>query len=116
MAIVNIFSKRQQVLRKEVPDVYEYAQIPQALRVQIAHILHDLFGRPMEYDANGCIAAFRRIEELLARECGLFHFPSIPNAFENNAHDRVINFLLREQNHERVLDVVETSLWIRMRE
>jgi hypothetical protein len=39
MAIIDLFSKRQKVLRNEVPDIYEYAQIPQALRVQIAHIM-----------------------------------------------------------------------------
>ena len=50
MAIIDLFSKRQKVLRKEVPDVYEYAQIPQPLRVQIVHILRDLFGHHKDYD------------------------------------------------------------------
>ncbi len=109
MAIINLFSKRQKVLRKEVPDVYEYTQIPRPLRVQIAHILRDLFGRHVPYDTNGCIAAFTKIEELLTREYGLFQFPSTPNAFEEGADQRVIHFVLAEQNHERVLDVVEFS-------
>ena len=28
MAIINLFSKRQKVLRNEVPDVYKYDEIP----------------------------------------------------------------------------------------
>jgi hypothetical protein len=51
MPIVNLFSKRQKVLRKEVPDVYEYDQIPDPLRVQITHILYDLVGHPTQFDS-----------------------------------------------------------------
>jgi len=109
MAIIDLFSKRQKVLRKDVPDVYTYDQIPQSLRVQIAHILRDLFGSPTHYDSNGCIAAFTQIERLLCREYGLFQFPSLPNNFNESADDRVIQFLLEEPNHEQVLDVVEVS-------
>ncbi len=109
MAIVDLFSKRQKVLRKEVPDVYEYDQIPQPLRVQIAHILRDLFGHRQSYDINGCIAAFTTIEDLLSREYGVFQLPSIPHSSVEGADDRVIQFVLEEQNHERVLDVIEVS-------
>jgi len=108
MTIVNVFSKRQKVLRNEVPDVYEYAQIPQTLRVQIAHILRDLFGYPTQYD-KGCLEAFGGIESLLCREYGFFRFPSDPNAYNESTDERVIRFLVAEQDHERVLDVVEVS-------
>jgi hypothetical protein len=109
MAIINLFSKRQKILRKEVPDVYEYAQIPEPLRVQIVHILNDLFDRPRPYDANGCIAAFTNIEKLLCREYGLFQFPSPSDSFEDNAFDRVVNFVLMGRDYEQVLDVIEVS-------
>jgi hypothetical protein len=109
MGVFDLFSKRQKVLRKEVPDVYEYDEIPQPLRVQIAHILRDIFGERVAYDSNGCVAAFTHIEQLVCREYGLFKFPSIPNNFDEDANERVIHFLLTEQNHERILDVVEVS-------
>ncbi len=113
MAIVNLFSKRQKVLRNEVPDVYEYGQIPQELRVQIAHILRDLFGHWVPNDTNGCIAAFARIEKLLCREYGLFQLPSPPQPYGEHADERVIHFVLVEPNHERVLDVIEVSFtWL----
>jgi hypothetical protein len=109
MAIINMFSKRQKVLRKEVPDVYEYTQIPQPLRVQIAHILRDLFGRPTQFDADDCLRMFGRIEELLSREYGRFHLATTPSALDLTADERVIDFLLKEPDHEKVLDVVEIS-------
>jgi len=39
MAILELFSKRQKKLRGEVPDVYQYTDIPNPLRVQIIHII-----------------------------------------------------------------------------
>ena len=39
-----LFSKRQQRVRGEVPDVYQYEDIPQALRVQVVHIWRDVLG------------------------------------------------------------------------
>jgi len=109
MAIVNLFSKRQKVLRKEAPDVYEYAQVPHPLRVQIAHILRDLLGRPVNYDINGCREAFGKIEQLLCREYGLFTLGTKPMDLTGTPDARVIEFLLTERDHERVLDVVEIS-------
>jgi AbiJ N-terminal domain 4 len=109
MAIIDVFSKRQKVLRKEVPDVYEYAQIPQTLRVQIVHIMRDLFGRPTQFDVNGCLEMFGRIEELLSREYGRFNLGTTMVALSQTADERVIDFLLKEEDHERVLDVVEVS-------
>ncbi len=109
MAIFDLFSKRQKVLRKETPDVYEYDQIPAPLRVQIAHILRDLFGHAKDYDTNACVAAFKNIEQVVCREYGLLQFPSKPNAWEETADQRVIQYVLSEPNHERVLDVVEFS-------
>jgi len=109
MAIVDLFSKRRKKIRKEVPDVYEYAKIPPPLRVQIAHILRDLFGRPMNYDVNGCLKAFGTIEGLLCREYGLFTLATTAIALNDTVDVRVIDFLLKEPDHERVLDVVEIS-------
>ncbi len=41
---IDIFSKRQKILRGEVPDVYQYDSIPEPLRVQIIHIMTDGLG------------------------------------------------------------------------
>jgi hypothetical protein len=109
MAIIDLFSKRQKALRKDVSDVFKYEEIPIPLRVQIACILRDLFGHSVPYDVNGCTRAFKSIEAWLSREYGLFSLPASQNAFDEGPDERVINFLLNEPDHERVLDVVEIS-------
>lgn len=39
--IFDLFSKRQKKLKGDVPDVYVYDNIPNALRVQIINIWYD---------------------------------------------------------------------------
>jgi uncharacterized protein DUF7014/AbiJ-like protein len=108
MTIVNVFSKRQKALRKEAQDVYQYDQIPIPLRVQIAHILRDLYGQQRTHGKT-CLEAFEAIEKVLSREYGLFHLAKTAIGVDKNVDDRVIDFVLQEPDHERVLDVVEIS-------
>ena len=109
MTIADLFSKRQQKIRPEGPVVHVYAQIPGPLRVQIAHILRDLFGHNVTYDLNGCLEAFGEIEQTLCREYGLCILPTKPTDLTSNPDVRVIDFLLHEENQQKVLDVVEVS-------
>jgi AbiJ N-terminal domain 4 len=109
MTIADLFSKRQQKTRPEVPDVHEYAQIPGSLRVQIAHILRDLFGHRVTYDLNCCVEAFGEIEQTLCGEYGLCILPTKLTDLTTTPDVRVIDFLLREGDQEKVLDLVEVS-------
>ena len=43
MPVEDIFSQRRKRLRGEVSDVYQYENIPEALRVQIVYIMKDAF-------------------------------------------------------------------------
>src|SRR5215813_9298835 len=104
MAITNLFSKRQKQLRKEVPDVYQYDEIPTRLRVQVVHILRDLFGYPEDYDFNGCLRTFQQISDILSREYGVFRLS--PNV-RDDVDKQVIDFLVSHANHEQVLDTIE---------
>ena len=55
MAIFELFSKRQKALRGDIPDVYTYDDLPNALRVQIVHIWSDALGSDKDYyDNYGC--------------------------------------------------------------
>lgn len=45
MAVFNLYSKRQKILRGEIPDVYKYDEIPYGLRVQIVQIITDAIGK-----------------------------------------------------------------------
>ena len=106
MAIIDLFSKRQKALRKEVPDVYSYDKVPPTLRVQVVHILRDLFGTRMQYDVNGCLVAFRTISATLCREYGVFR---LSRKELRHVDDEVVDFLLNTAEHEQVLDVIELS-------
>jgi hypothetical protein len=108
MTIADLFSKRQQKIRP-APGVHEYAQIPRPLRVQIAHILRELFGYEVTYDLNGCLEAFGEIEQTLCREYALCNLSTKPADLTTSPDVRVIDFLLHEEDQEKVLDVIEVS-------
>src|SRR5580704_5989203 len=109
MTIADLFSKRQQKTRPEVPDVREYVRMPGSLRIQIAHILRDLFGHRVTYDLNCCVEAFGEIEQTLCGEYGLCILPTKPTDLTTTPDVRVIDFLLHEGDQEKVLDLVEVS-------
>lgn len=49
--IIDLFHKRQQKMRGEIPDVYQYEKFPQPLKVQIVHIWEENLGA--DYKGNG---------------------------------------------------------------
>lgn len=104
MSIIELFSKRQKRLRGELPDVYQYDEIPQALRVQIVHIWKDAFGDHNAYQ-TGARSAYRLIHDSLCREYGLFKL----HDYTNNHFEAVGNFFLKEKDVERAIDVIELS-------
>src|ERR1700756_5126969 len=109
MTIANLFSKRHQKTRPEAPDVQLSAQITAPLRVHIAHILRDLFGHRVTYDLNGCVEAFGEIEQALCGEYGLCILPTKPTDLTTTPDARVIDFLLHEEDQQKIIDVVEVS-------
>ena len=110
MKIHELFSKRQKRIRGEVPDVYQYETIPPELRVQVVHIWFDIWGEETldaSYDDNPYCNAHRiynSIHHVLCREYGCFTLGP-----ENNLVERVTNFLLKIEDTEKVIDVVELS-------
>lgn len=108
MAILNLFSKRQKKLRGEVPEVYQYTDIPNPLRVQIIHIIRDTVGiATNQYSGayNYPDTAYKAIHEVLCREYGLF---SLSRKMESD-EEAVLNFLLQSNELEKVIDTIELS-------
>lgn len=108
MKIDKIFSKRQKRLRNEVPDVYQYKDIPQALRVQVIHIWKKVFGES-GYEAfsgipNNAYEAFEFIHDKLCSEYGMF---TLSNG--RDPYEEVCNFFINIKDVERSLDVIEFS-------
>ena len=102
--LLNLFSRRQRKLRGEVPDVYRYDEVPQALRVQIVHILEDGLGDDSYAGDSKSEHCYREMHKMLAREFGVFQLGPHRDAKRN-----LFEAILSEQDVERVLDCVELS-------
>lgn len=111
MGTFELFSKRQKKLRGDVPDVYVYDDVPEPLRVQIVHIWDDALGTANDYhDRNkGALGAYKLIVGTLCREYGVFKLPGAKDYGDRDFRSELTNFLLQEQETERVLDAVELS-------
>ena len=99
MKVTNIYSKRQKQKRGEVPDVYQYIDIPDELRIQITYIINDTLGS----SPNSVFKAYEKVHTSLCREYGVFTLISS----YNNYKESVIGFLLQTNDVERVIDVIE---------
>lgn len=104
MGILDLFSKRQKRARGDVPDIFEYKDIPNQLRVQIVHIIRDAIGVD-HYNCNSAMNAYEFINDALCREYGLFELAPHSNSKEN----AIINFFLTRDDHEQAIDVIELS-------
>lgn len=114
MAIFDLFSKRQKALRGDVPDVYTYDDLPNALRVQIVHIWSDALGNSENYyDHYGCAhnvqSAYKFIVDTLCREYGMFQLPTAEKHRDRMYLNELANYLLQVDEIEKQLDIVELS-------
>lgn len=114
MAIFDLFSKRQKALRGEVPDVFTYEDLPNALRVQIVHIWTDTLGSDRDYydtygHADSVKSAYKFIVDTLCREYGLFKLPTAEKYNERMYLNELANYLLQVDEVEKQLDIVELS-------
>jgi hypothetical protein len=106
--IVDIFSKRKQ--RAAGPgDVYEYDSLPTVLRVQLVHILKDVLSIESGYPSQ-LNSACNAIHDMLAREYGVFELSEEAKYRHPDYVAALFNFMLKTENVEQVLDVVELSL------
>jgi len=107
MAIFNLYSKRQKVIRGEVPEVYTYDSISKPLRVQIVHIIIDTFGK-VENTGYGNhdkpSEAYNFIHDTLCREYGVFR---LGKSRRESSQESIINRLLEVEDVELVLDIIE---------
>jgi|APLak6261659701_1056019.scaffolds.fasta_scaffold47144_2 hypothetical protein len=108
MAIIDLFSKRQRRLRGEMPDVYQYDDIPEPLKVQIVHLIQDaLSSEDLLYEFSSIC---NYVNDVLCREYGLLNLTGSDYSSENNyynSRDAVINYFLKEELTEKSLNVIE---------
>jgi hypothetical protein len=111
MGIFDLFSKRQNKLRGEVPDVYTYDIIPQPLRVQIIHIWNDTLGDIDDYrdSYKRSYSGYKLITETLCREYGVFSLLDFSGHRSRDYYPELCHFLLTETDTEKVMDAIELS-------
>ena len=105
MAINDLYSKRQQRLRGDVADdVYQYTNIPPALRVQAIQLIQEIIGSPEStYNSQGICT--EDIHNALCREYGVFSlYPS--TTYDGRA---ISHFIRNEPEYERCLDAIELA-------
>lgn len=109
MGVFDLFSKRQRKLRGEIPDVFTYDEISQALRVRIVHIIRDAIGED-SYSSFGSTneaqMVYEFIQQTLCREYGRF---KLTDGYNEGFKEQVLNFLLQTTDTDQALDVVELS-------
>lgn len=110
MSIIDLFSRRQQHAKGVWPDVYVYDKMPDALRIQIVHLLFEALGNPREYnhDEGRVQEAYKVIVDTLCREYGLFRLP-YRSDYGNHHLGQLVGFLLQEPDVEKVIDAIELS-------
>lgn len=113
MAVFDLFSKRQRIVRGEVPDVYVYDDLPNELRVQTVHILRDMLGTYEIDRVYGIVGqdqyqVYKSIASALAREYGKFHLVG-SGPRDGDYASELFNFFLQTTEIEKALDVVELA-------
>jgi hypothetical protein len=103
MAIFDLFSKRQKRNRGEIPDIFTYDSIPQALRVQIVHIIIDSIGDDGYSGYNKVEETFEFIHKTICREYGVFQLIDTHQKHQ----EKVINYLLNNANTDQAIDIIE---------
>ncbi|MCV9944918.1 STM4504/CBY_0614 family protein [Rhizobium sp. BT-175] len=106
MAVYDLYSKRQQRLRGEHADVYQYQKMPRKLRVQIIHIMDRAMGSYEQSLSDGRVSrGYALIVNTLRQELGVFQLPETSR--QSNYYKELTEYFLAEPGVESCLDVVE---------
>jgi len=105
MAVFDLFSKRQKILRGGIPDIYTYDNIPNHFRVQVIHIIRDAIGESSQYHGKEASIIYEFLHQTLCREYGVFSLKNHPHSDE----EAIFDYMLNTDNYEHVLDIIELS-------
>jgi len=109
--IYDIYSKRKNA-DANTPDVYQYDDIPEQLRVQIAHLWRRHFEDKFPSGDDNYQVFYKIAVQKLCEEYGLFHLNDARQKTHrsgNRYDEELRKFLLEEQDTDRVLDAVELA-------
>ena len=110
MPVADIYSKRQKQLRGEVPEVYEYEDIPESLRVQIVYIMKDAF-EIIKHDGRAN-KVYDQVYNTFCREHGRRQLDASSNpytklAIKDDTYSKAVEDIIFTAETDHVLDVIE---------
>jgi hypothetical protein len=117
MAVWDLYSKRRKKELGQLPDVFMYDSIPSALRTQVVHMWDDAIGVPYRSGLSGHTEriqdTYLQIAQILRREYGVFKLSNSRDPDDRGeAREDLVNWFLKEQDNERVLDAIEMTFRI----
>ena len=112
-----LFSKRQQRMQGKIPDTYQCESIPDELRVQVLYIWEKVWETAYENNfgelqlSRLAYDAYKSIEMTLREEYGVLSLDGgdDPNEDGNGCYRVVRDFLLKTEDTNKVIDVIEVS-------
>jgi hypothetical protein len=114
MVVWELYSKRRKKELGQLADVFTYDSIPDALRTQVVHMWDEAIGVEYRADDTETIQdTYLEIAQILRREYGVFKLSNSRDPGDRReARDDLVNWFLKEQNNERVLDAIELTFQI----
>lgn len=118
MAVFDLFHKRQKKLRGEYPDVYQYEELSQTIRVQIVHLWKESIGEDFSGGQWNPSSENRKYLEkcynVLCKELGVFELGEDDTSFglTISYFKNISNYFLREKDVEKTLSIIELMLGI----
>ena len=116
MAIVDLFHIRQKRIRGEYPDVYQYEELSDTLKVQIVHMWKETMGEDHSGGEWHTSSDNRRYLEacynILCKELGVFELNKDDTYLGSTVSylQNISKYFLTEKNIEKALSVIELMI------
>lgn len=118
MVMHDLYFKRQKQLRGEYPDIYQYEELPETLKIQIIHIWNETIGEDSVYNNRRSNSLNReylqKCHNILCKELGVFKLNRDDR--DNEMHilyfKSISLYFLKESDIEKTLSVIELMLKI----
>jgi len=109
----DLFSKRERRRRGDIPDVYVYDVIPEALRVQLVQIIRRC--GMADRRRGGVVSIWKEVTRILRHEYGVFSLYAVPGMTESilgavEPKREVTDYILSQESAALALDAVEVFL------
>ena len=118
MVMHDLYFKRQKQLRGEYPDIYQYEELPETLKIQIIHIWNETIGEDSVHNIRRSNSLNReylqKCHNILCKELGVFKLNRDDR--DNEMHilyfKSISLYFLKESDIEKILSVIELMLKI----